>query len=316
MLASMESKPGWLSGYLRRLGLDHPGEPSAAALFALHRAQVEHVAYENIDIQLGRPPGIDPAESISRILAGRGGYCYNLNGAFATLLQALGYSVSWHRGAVHPAASTPRPEAYGNHLALTVELNETTWMVDAGLGNAHHEPMPLAVGAHRQGPFTYRLERIAAVSDGWRFVHDPALGSFYGMDFSLAPATWPDFLTQHAELSTSPASSFVSRFQIHRRDASGVDSIVGCMLRRFEGGDQRTERELRSCGELFEAATDIFGLRLHDVSESERAAIWRRNRAAHDAWLASGSDTALRPSPAARRSATTSSSPAWRDDAT
>lgn len=245
------------------------------------------VAYENIDIQLGRPPGIDPAESIERIIAGRGGYCYNLNGAFATLLQALGYTVSWHRGAVHSAAETPRPEAYGNHLALTVELNETTWMVDAGLGNAHHEPLPLplAVGEHRQGPFTYRLERIAAVHDSWRFVHDPGLNSFYGMDFSLAPATWPDFLPQHAELSTSPASSFVSRVQIHRRDITGADSIVGCMLRRFEGGDRRTERELGSASELFAAAADIFGLRLDATSESDRATLWRRTLAAHETWL-------------------------------
>ncbi len=284
----MGSKPGWLSGYLSRLGIDHPGDPSVDALFALHRAQVERVAYENIDIQLGRPPGIDPAKSIERILARRGGYCFNLNGAFATLLQALGYSVSWHRGAVHPAASTPRPEAYGNHLALTVELNETTWMVDAGLGNALHEPMPLAVGAHRQGPFTYHLDRVAAVSGSWRFVHDPALNSFYGMDFALAPATWRDFRAQHAELSTSPTSPFVSHFQVHRRDGGGVDSIVGCMLRRFEGGDRRTERELRSAGELFEATADIFGLRLDAISESDRAAVWRRTLAAHEAWVASG----------------------------
>jgi arylamine N-acetyltransferase len=161
-------------------------------------------------------------------------------------------------------------------------------MVDAGLGNALHEPVPLTVGAHPQGPFTYRLERSATVGGSWRFVHDPALDSFYGMDFSLAPATWRDFLTRHAELSTSPTSPFVSHLQVHRRDSGGVDSIVGCMLRRFEGSGRRTERELRSAGELFEATADIFGLRLDAISASDRAAVWRRTLAAHEAWVASG----------------------------
>ena len=32
-----------VQGYLRRLGLDDPGPPSAEALAAIHRAQVERV---------------------------------------------------------------------------------------------------------------------------------------------------------------------------------------------------------------------------------------------------------------------------------
>ncbi len=80
---------GRVRGYLGRLDIGDPGPPTVDALFALHRAQTERVAYENIDIFLGRPQGIAPAESIDRIVRGRGGYCYNLNGALATTLEAL-----------------------------------------------------------------------------------------------------------------------------------------------------------------------------------------------------------------------------------
>src|SRR5215475_298120 len=114
---------GWVRGYLRRLGIGEPGSPSVDGLVALHRAQTERVAYENIDIFLGRPQGIDPAESIDRIIHSRGGYCFNLNGALATLLEALGYDVRWHVGAVHKAGSDASLSERRNHLAVTVELD-------------------------------------------------------------------------------------------------------------------------------------------------------------------------------------------------
>ncbi len=300
----MRSPAVWLDAYLARLGLPDPGEPCAAALAALHRAQIERVAYENIDIQLGRPQGIDPAESVQRILARRGGYCYNLNGAFGALLTALGYRVTRHLGAVHGPDHAPHPDEYGNHMALTVDLDGELWMIDAGLGTAHHEPMRLTEGEHGDGPFTFRLDRFtpeptapAAVAVAaatapdpayWRFTQDPVLasGSFLAMDFSLAPVGWTAFLAHHVELSTWPSSPFVKTVQVLRRDATGADVIVGCVLKRIEGTDRRTERELTGPAEWFEAATDLFGLDLSAIGPADRERLWRRIRTAHEIRLA------------------------------
>jgi arylamine N-acetyltransferase len=52
-------------GYPARLRLDHPGPPSVEGLRLLHRAQVERVAYENLEIQLGRMLSIEPAGSFA-----------------------------------------------------------------------------------------------------------------------------------------------------------------------------------------------------------------------------------------------------------
>lgn len=71
-----------VDGYLERLGLDAE-PPSVAALRRLHAAQVERVPYEALEIQLGRPTPLEPSASLARILRGRGGYCYHLNGAFS-----------------------------------------------------------------------------------------------------------------------------------------------------------------------------------------------------------------------------------------
>src|SRR5262245_36542538 len=124
-----------VAAYLERLGVTHDGPPSPDKLAELHRAQCERVPYETLEIQLGRPTTVDPYESAARILTGRGGYCYHLNGALSALLHALGYDVTWHVGGVFRGLPTGEPPS-GNHLALTVRLDGVDWFVDTGLGNA------------------------------------------------------------------------------------------------------------------------------------------------------------------------------------
>jgi N-hydroxyarylamine O-acetyltransferase len=94
-------------GYLARLGLPELAghEPAVPALRALHRAHAERVPYECLEIHLDRPTKVCPAASVRRIVAGRGGYCFHLNGAFSALLRALGYCVTRHVGGVQSHAS-------------------------------------------------------------------------------------------------------------------------------------------------------------------------------------------------------------------
>ncbi|WP_027346013.1 arylamine N-acetyltransferase family protein [Hamadaea tsunoensis] len=264
-----------MRAYLARLGIDDPGAPSAAGLRALHRAQVERIPYEAIDIYLGDPPGIDPAESIARIGQGRGGYCYQLNGAFATLLTSLGYAVTWHIGGVHgdeqPVGAT------ANHLALTVsglpdeDSPDGTWFVDAGLGDALHDPLPLRTGVFRQGPFTFGLEPSTVVEGGWHFTHT-ADASFRGMDFGPVALGPEDFLAKHTELSTSPESGFVRTLSVQRRDEGGVDMVRGRHLIRFDA-DGKAKREIDSVDELVAILTGVFGLDLVGVDVDE---LWKR----------------------------------------
>jgi len=68
--------------YLTRLGLDADLPPTLETLVALHRAHVQQLPYENLDIMLGRPPSVVPADSLARVAAtGRAGYCFHQNGA-------------------------------------------------------------------------------------------------------------------------------------------------------------------------------------------------------------------------------------------
>ena len=280
-----------VDGYLRRLKVGHDGPPSAERLRTIHAAHVERIPYEVIEIQLGRPITVDPYESAARIVERhRGGYCYHLNGALSLLLETLGYDVVWHKGGVQ-ARTDPEPVgATGSHLALTVhglpaDHNPSgDWLVDAGLGDALHEPLPLIAGTYEQGPFTYGLAPSTREPGGWRFEHDPRC-SFTGMDFKAQRATTEDFAAKHAFLSSSPESSFVRTCAVQRRDAAGVDMLTGCVLQRLDAHGPPQPRTLETAAEWFDALHDVFDLPLTDLADGQRAALYARVHAAHEAWI-------------------------------
>ena len=284
-----------VDAYLRRLRLSHPGPPSRDRLFAMHRAHVTYVPYETLEIQLGRPTTVDPLASAERIIAGRGGYCYHLNGAFALLLEALGYDVSRHVGGVFSGRRDAMP---GGHMALTVripgeklaggksaggKLAGEEWLVDAGLGDALYEPMPLRAGVSRQGPFTYRLEPIAG---GWRFWHADNAGSFTGMDFAEEPVPVDVFAPHHLRLSTSPSSLFVNVAQVGRRTATGLDFVQGCFFRQVDASGLR-KRLLTSADEWFGVVREVFDMPLADVDAPQRAEVWGGLWERHERYMAS-----------------------------
>ncbi len=263
--------------YLRRLGLTAE-PPSVGALHALHRAHAERVPYECLEIWLGRPTTLDPVDSARRILAGRGGYCFHLNGAFGLLLESLGYRVTRHFGGVQGRAD-PLAGAVGNHLVLTVSGLDGDWLVDLGMGDGLHEPLPLAAGDYQQGPFRYALRPSTAEPGGWRFGHDPR-GSFLGMDFRPEATGMSAFAAKHQWLSTAPESSFVRVATVARRDATGVDELRGLVLTRVGTTTGRTV--LEQPADYFAALADVFGIVL---SPADRARLWPRLAESHDQWL-------------------------------
>jgi N-hydroxyarylamine O-acetyltransferase len=275
------------AAYLARLGVE-AASPSVESLFTLVRRHAERVPYETLWIQSGELWGIDPGESARRIaLASRGGYCYHLNGALGLLLHSLGYEVHGHVGGVH-VSSAPEPGAVGNHLVLTVAGLPSssnplgTWYVDNGLGDALHEPLPLAAGTYVQAPFRMGLERVGGT--GWHLTHDPA-GGFCGMSWTTAPAQQADFAEMHSWLSTSPESGFVQVPMAERRDATGVDVIRGLVLARI-GENAFTAEPLTSKREWFDLLSSDFGLSFEASPPGTRDTLWDTVLAAHREWEA------------------------------
>ena len=275
------------AAYLERLGVE-AAPPSVESMYAVVRRHAERVPYETMWIQSGELWGIDPSDSARRIaLGGRGGYCYHLNGALGLLLHSLGYDVQGHVGGVQVAAG-PEPGAVGNHLVLTVtglpgaSNPSGAWYVDTGLGDALHEPLPLAAGTYVQGPFRMGLERVD--DTGWHLTHDPA-GGFSGMSWTTGRARRADFEERHAWLSTSPESGFVQVPMAERRDATGVDVVRGLVLMRI-GADAFTDEPVTSKQAWFDLLADLFGLHFEASPPGARDRLWDCVLTAHRRWEA------------------------------
>lgn len=277
--------------YLERLEVEREA-PSVEALFRLHRAHVERVPWETLWIQMDEQWGIDPLRSAERIAGdGRGGYCFHLNGAFGLLLESLGYQVARHVGGVHGPAG-PSEDELTNHLVLTVsdlpsEDNPSgVWYVDAGLGDALHDPLPLGAGEYRQGDDTYQLATHTGAEGDWRFVHEPGRG-FTGMSWLSGVATMDAFADRHVELSTSDQSPFVRWLVVQRRHAGGADVMKGLSLTPAGASEPSI---IESRDELIDALRDVFGLNLADRGRDDLDRLWHRVSAAHEAWLAARAD--------------------------
>ena len=143
-----------VDAYLARLGIAGAVEMSFAGLERLQRAHLTAVPFENLDVFLRRGVETDPEWSVAKIVdRGRGGWCYELNGAFATLLDRLGFSVKWLGATVVPVSS-PVPD----HLAVEVKLDRP-YLVDVGFGDSFIRPLPLDVeGPHDGGSGTYQFD--------------------------------------------------------------------------------------------------------------------------------------------------------------
>src|SRR4029077_90270 len=104
------------------------------ALGTLHRAHQMAVPFENLSIHLAEPISLDEDALLGKIVTRRrGGFCYELNGAFALLLLALGGQVTRVAARVY---GDERPGPPFDHLALVVRLADGSgpWLADAASG--------------------------------------------------------------------------------------------------------------------------------------------------------------------------------------
>lgn len=137
-----------ISDYLQRIGYTGGREPMAETLRHLHHAHMLSVPFENLDISLGRKIICQEEGFLRKIIERRrGGFCYELNGAFAALLRELGFRVTLLSARVPREDGSSSPEF--DHLALRIDLEEP-WLADVGFGDLFNEPLQLRIGGEQE----------------------------------------------------------------------------------------------------------------------------------------------------------------------
>lgn len=153
-----ECKGGWqnrgmdIERYLARIGLDSAPNRDVEGLEILQRAHLTAVPFENLHVYHRRPVSTAIEWSVPKIVEeGRGGWCFELNGAFAALLSGLGFSVKRLAATVLHGSPSQIP----THLTVEVGLDRP-YLVDVGFGDSFIRPLPLdSPGPHDGGTGAY-----------------------------------------------------------------------------------------------------------------------------------------------------------------
>ncbi len=171
----------------------------------LHERHLLEIPFENLDIHRGVEIVLDEGSILGKIVADhRGGFCYELNSAFAWLLNKLGYSVT-----LLSAEVAKKEGGFGipfDHMILRVDLDQP-WLVNVGFGDSFRYPLPLADGVTvEQYGERFRLRK----DESWwileRGVGNNGLVPQYR--FTLEPRRLSEYQVGCRYHQTSPESSF------------------------------------------------------------------------------------------------------------
>jgi N-hydroxyarylamine O-acetyltransferase len=230
-----------VDAYLTRIGYAGPRRPTFEVLAAIQQRHVLSIPFENLDILLGRPIGLDVA-SIERKLVhgGRGGYCFEHNTLLGAVLRQLGFDVvtlaARVRWGVQPGVVPPR-----THMLLSVGCDDGRRLVDGGFGGVGLTA-PLRFDAEGEQPSLFEPQRLLPVPDGqllqvrlngeWRdlyvFTHEPR----HPIDFEVG-----NWFT-----STHPRSRFRQGLIVNLAQPGERRSLVNRDLTVYRDG--RVERSV------------------------------------------------------------------------
>jgi N-hydroxyarylamine O-acetyltransferase len=223
------------------------------------------VPFENLSIHLAEPISLDEGDLVGKIVhRRRGGFCYELNGAFALLLEALGARVSRVAARVYGEAGLSPPF---DHLALVVRPADGSgpWLADVGFGS--HSDYPLRLDARDDQDDPAGRFRLADADAGDIDVLKDGQPQYR---LETRERTLADCVPTCWWQQTSPRSHFTRSTICSRRTPDGRVSISGRTLIQTRDGN-RTEQQIGTDDALLTAYRDHFGVVLSRVPHDPAA---------------------------------------------
>jgi N-hydroxyarylamine O-acetyltransferase len=245
-----------IDAYLKRINYSGSLEPTAETLRALQVAHLFAVPFENLSIHAGEPIVLNEDALFGKIVENRrGGFCYEANGLFASLLRALGFEV-----AMLSAGVATRDGGFGpdfDHMTLMVTLAER-WLVDVGFGDSFLEPLLLDSRDEQvQGTRAFRI-----IEDNSRLIlqRRDAGGDWVPQyRFTLQPHTFADYEQMCHFHQTSPESHFTKAPLCSLATADGRITLTGLRL-ITTSIQQRSEHPLADRDSFDHTLRDRFGI--------------------------------------------------------
>ena len=242
--------------YLDRIAYSGTTAPHSDTLRAVHRAHMLAVPFENLDIPLKRHIALDTDSFLRKIVERRrGGFCYEMNAAFAALLQELGYRVTLLSARVPREDGSISPEV--DHLTLRVDLDEP-WLADVGFGDCFMEPLRLEPNLEQAQDG--RVFRIASDDDSMRVERKEKDGAWkVEYMFTTVPRRLQEFAPMCHYHQTSPESPFTRKRLCTLATPDGRVTLSEMKLITTREGI-KTEQALASAEEWRAVLKEKFGV--------------------------------------------------------
>ena len=220
-----------INAYLHRINFN--GQPSVnlRSLQMLHRQHLMTIPYENLDIMRGISISLSYDKLFEKIIRRRrGGYCFELNGLFASLLRALGFGVKQYLARF--LRDEPNPPMR-RHRVLHITCEEGDFICDVGVGGRIPlEPLPLVIGAvYEQDNARYQLlyeDFYGYVLHEWRTEKWQPIYAF-----TLEEQMDVDYVMPSFYCEKHPASQFRTMDMVHIFTEDGRKSVAGREIRIY-----------------------------------------------------------------------------------
>lgn len=239
--------------YLARIRRTRPPGATDSVLRDLHEAHLMSVPFENLSIHMHEPIELEESALLEKLVGRRrGGFCYELNGAFALLLGALGFEVTLL------AARVFGPDGLGppfDHLVLRVDARRT-WIADVGFGD--NSIWPLALDDRRPQTDPGGEFQVADAADGDIDVIRDGQPQYR---IEMRPRLWSDFVPMCWWHQTAPKSHF-TQSQVCSLALPGGRVTLSERRLITTAGSVRTEVTMKTEEELIAAYRDNFGFDL------------------------------------------------------
>ena len=253
-----------IESYLQRIEYVGPINPTLETLNQIHRAHLQRVPFENLDVMRGVPIILDRERLYDKIVRNRrGGFCYELNGLFSWLLEELGFSVT-----LLSSSDARKDGGFGpeyDHLTLRVDLEDgasvspVPWLVDVGWGDTFCQPLRLEPDLLQpEGLRAYRLERRDGYHVVCQFTYSGTWKPQYR--FTLEPRRYEEFRDMCRYHQTSPDSQFTRRRLVTMATPGGRITLDDNRFIVVEHGE-RQERTAEE-DEFQSILIDRFGIEL------------------------------------------------------
>lgn len=257
-----------IDAYFERIGFAGSIAPTLETLGQLQALHAAAIPFENIDPIMGSPIRLELRNLEQKLLfEKRGGYCFEQNLLMKAMLEDLGFGVRAVAARVNwnHASEAERPLS---HMALTVDVNGTDYLVDVGFG-AVNPTGPLRLRADTEQATPHEPFRLVGGEPDWRL--QVKLGEEWRSvyTFDLTERSFDEFVSLNDELQAQ--SGFRDRLIAARHEKGRRITLTNRELKIRPVGGETETRTLAGVLDTKDVLANMFGIALPSAERLDPA---------------------------------------------